>query len=890
MVTSTDCLPGIDSLDALLRDNTVPHTAFRSTVNNANACLKQAFENGRPAAELVSQRVTFIDSLLARAWQHFVPAHDDIALVAVGGYGRKELHPGSDIDLAILVTKQSEAQHKEAIAAFLTFLWDIGLEVGHSVRTLDECLHEASRDITVATNLMESHLLCGSDELYTRMLKLTGPGNIWNSRDFFAAKWKEQKQRHHKYHDTSYNLEPNIKEGPGGMRDIHMIGWVAKRHFGANTLHDLVAHGFLSEQEYEALMSCQDFLWKIRMGLHTIAGRREDRLLFDYQRTLAKQFGYTDSEHQLAVEIFMKKYYRTVMELNRLNEMLLQLFQEAILYADETTLPAPINNRFQSIKGFVEVVNNNVFKRYPFALLEIFLILEQYPELKGVRASTIRLIREHRHLVDDSFRKDIRCRSLFMEIMRQPKGITHELRRMNRYGVLAAYIPMFEHITGQMQHDLFHVYTVDEHSLFVLRNVRRLTVPEFSHELPVCSNLIKHIPKLEILYLAALFHDIAKGRGGDHSELGAIDALNFCLHHGMSSYDANYVAWLVRHHLVMSVTTQREDISDPEVIKTFAAKVENKTRLDYLYLLTVSDIRGTNPSLWNSWKDALLMELYSSTRAALEHGLDKPVEHQEYIDATRKLATEHLIEHGLRQADIDKVWQHLGKDYFMIYSADEITWHTRTILEIDTTAQQACTAIRSESEHGGTQIFCYQPVNPLLFAVITQALDRLGLNIVDARIMTSANEYTFDTFVVLEEDGTTITDPRRLQEIKQRIDGVLAHPHIEEGSGNRHMPRQLRHFQIPTNVAFSSDIRMQRTHMDIVTSDRPGLLGTIARALLDCGVNIRNARIATFGERVEDSFVLVGDDDQPVHDTATLKCLEKRIIELLDGLAPPNAA
>lgn len=473
-------------------------TLFKETLKNATDVLKQRFKAGRSATELVHARSNVVDTLLIKAWLEYFPEDaNDIALLAVGGYGRGELHPASDVDVQILL-KNDEEHHNDALGQFITFLWDIGLEIGHSVRTLDECVSEATADITVATNLQEGRLLFGPEELFDQQREHCAPDKIWPSKDFFQAKLDEQVTRHEKYDDTAYNLEPNIKESPGGLRDIQMIGWVAKRHFNVDTLKGLIKEEFLTEKEFQALHEGQAFLWKIRFGLHVISGRREDRLLFDHQRELAKQFGYKDDLHHLAVEYFMKQYYRTVMELSRLNEMLLQLFKEEILLANDSSEPVKINSRFQSRKGFIEVTHENIFKRYPFALLEIFLILEQHPELKGVRANTIRLIRDHRYLINEQFRDDLRCKSLFMEIMRQTEGVTHELRRMNLYGVLAAYLPVFENIVGQMQHDLYHIYTVDEHTLTLIRNLRRYTVPEFYHEFPLCSSIMNNVPNKKL--------------------------------------------------------------------------------------------------------------------------------------------------------------------------------------------------------------------------------------------------------------------------------------------------------------------------------------------------------------------------------------------------------
>lgn len=548
------------------------------------------------------------------------------------------------------------------------------------MRTLDECVSEATADITVATNLQEGRLLFGPEELFDQQREHCAPDKIWPSKDFFQAKLDEQVTRHEKYDDTAYNLEPNIKESPGGLRDIQMIGWVAKRHFNVDTLKGLIKEEFLTEKEFQALHEGQAFLWKIRFGLHVISGRREDRLLFDHQRELAKQFGYKDDLHHLAVEYFMKQYYRTVMELSRLNEMLLQLFKEEILLANDSSEPVKINSRFQSRKGFIEVTHENIFKRYPFALLEIFLILEQHPELKGVRANTIRLIRDHRYLINEQFRDDLRCKSLFMEIMRQTEGVTHELRRMNLYGVLAAYLPVFENIVGQMQHDLYHIYTVDEHTLTLIRNLRRYTVPEFYHEFPLCSSIMNNVPKQEIVLLAGLYHDIAKGRGGDHAELGAIDALAFCKHHGLSDFDSNLVAWLVRNHLIMSSTAQRKDITDPDVVHEFAQQMGDKMHLDYLFLLTVSDIRATSSSVWNSWKGTLLRELYSSTEAAFRRGLENPIIQSERRIDYQRQAREELIAKNISEESINTLWSTFGNEYFTRYSPREIVWHTKNIL------------------------------------------------------------------------------------------------------------------------------------------------------------------------------------------------------------------
>lgn len=873
-------------LDQELAESDRPMEVLRKALKQGDATLRRHFEQQAPAPELVYGRCWLIDQLLRRAWALFFdPQAGDIALIAVGGYGRAELLPGSDIDLLILLAEGAEAGHEDAIRAFLTNLWDMGVEVGHSVRTVADCVERGRQDITIATNLLEARHLTGSHDLFEQMREQTGPEYMWSGREFFDAKLKEQGARHHKYHDTAYNLEPNIKENPGGLRDIQMIGWIAKRHYGVLTLHGLVEHGFLTEHEYETLVEGQSFLWRIRFALHTLAHRREDRLLFDHQRNMAKQLGYSaEDSPNLSVELFMKDYYRTVFELNRLNEMLLQLFKEQILYADDSAEPVRINRRFQARKGFIEVTHPNVFRRYPFALLEIFLVLAQHQNLKGVRASTIRLIRDHRHLIDDDFRNDLRTRALFMEIIRQPHGVTHELRRMNRYGILAAYLPVFGRIVGQMQYDLFHAFTVDEHTLFVVRNIRRLTVPEFAHELPFASELIKKIPKQELLILAALFHDIAKGRGGDHSELGADEARAFCQHHGLSRYDSELVAWLVQNHLLMSTTAQRRDISDPAVINEFAQAAGSRMRLNYLYLLTIADIRATNQELWNSWKAALLSELFNVTSQALRRGLENPLDQAELIAVTRHRARDRLVEDGFDQDELDPLWDNFTEEYFLRHSPDEIVWQTHVILDRDN-PRDPLIALRPSPERGGTEIFVYMPTDPGLFERITAMLDQMGLDVMDARILTSEDHYALDSYVVLDEQGHTIQDEDRIHQIQDTLIRGMGKPRGEATRVTRRPPRQFKHFDIKTRIEFKNDEPNQRTLMELITGDRPGLLSAVARAFMECGVNIRNARIATFGARAEDVFYITDLEHHPIRDQAMLECLRQHIIDELEHQA-----
>ncbi|MFQ5469581.1 MAG: [protein-PII] uridylyltransferase [Gammaproteobacteria bacterium] len=861
---------------------------FSQALKQANQILTERFNANEDILSLVHQRGWFVDQVLVNTWRRYIKGKTEgIALIAVGGYGRGELHPGSDIDLLILLNDKDQNEYHQHIETFLMFLWDIGLEVGHSVRTLSQCVEISRQDITVATNLMEARLLEGDNALFLSMREKTGPDHLWSGKDFFEAKWNEQIDRHEKYGDSAYNLEPNVKEGPGGLRDIQMIGWVAKRHFGTDSLHGLIDHSFLTESEYSTLIEGQEFLWRVRFALHIQAKRREDRLLFDFQQDIAERLGYINENSRLAVEHFMKDYYRTITEISRLNEMLLQLFQEELLYSDHPVELKPINKRFRARNDFIEITDNNVFRKYPFALLEIFLLLQQHPELKGVRASTIRLIRNHRHHINEKFRNDFRCISLFLEIFRQPQGLTHELRRMNRYGILAAYLPAFEQIVGQMQYDLFHVYTVDEHTITVIRNLRRFTVPEFMDEFPLCSELVQRIPKQEILHFAALFHDIAKGRGGNHSELGAEDALIFCHHHGLSQYDSHFISWLVKNHLLMSMTAQKQDISDPGVISTFASVVRDQIHLDCLYLLTVADMRATNPKLWNNWKDSLLIELYESTKRALRRGLENPIDKHELINETRNqaykiLETDHPENKALSKTNIDSFWKNIDDSYFLRHSADEIAWHIYAIKSIKDN-KLPLVLIREETERGGTEIFIYTHDKEYLFATAVLVLDQLNLNIQDARIITTKEGFTLDTFFVLDTSGRVISDPLRIQEIQSTLTRAISSEQLNISRVNRRQTRRVKHFPMKTDVSFSVDEDSEHTVMEINTCDRPGLLANIGRALIECDVRIQNAKIATLGARVEDIFYITGKDYQNITNESVLEKLRGAIIRHLDS-------
>ena len=858
---SWDYLP---ALKAALGSHRHDVATFRAALTEGDAKLQQRFLDDEPVECLVRDRARLVDLLLQTAWQTHVGEHvREIALIAVGGYGRGELNLCSDIDILILLPKSESASWQSHLEQFLTFMWDIGLEVGHSVRTIDDCQRESAADVSVATTLIESRLLSGPESLFDAMRRALGPERVWPTKDFFEAKVAEQTARHHRYYDTAYNLEPNVKSSPGGLRDIQTIGWVAKRYFGAESLDELVDHGFLTKGELRKLKTAQAYLWKIRFALHVLTKRREDRLLFDHQIKLAKMFGYEDATYTLAVEQFMQRYYRTAMDVSLLNEMLLQLFREAILF-DASSEPLPVNPRFQIRNDYLEITNDEVFDRYPSALLEIFVVLEQNPQVRGVRASTIRQLTRHLWLIDEEFRQHPRNHRLFSEILRAPVGVTHELRRMNLYGVLGRYIPAFGRIVGRMQYDLFHAYTVDAHTLFVVSNLRRLAMPKYDHELPELSRIMQSLPKQEIAYLAALFHDIAKGRGGDHSDLGAVDAEAFCLEQGLSRYDARLVAWLVRNHLVLSVTAQKKDISDPKVIYDFAKHVGDRNHLDYLYVLTVADVRGTNPKLWNNWKASLFAEFYERTKQALRRGLESPIDREELIAEIQAQAREMIAMTTLTAPKQQAVWRRFTDDYFLRHTPEEITWHTQMLADRDLADRTSLVSVEERSGRGGTGITTYTPQTQHSFARTTALLDQLGLNIVDARITPTADGFSVDVYHVLEDTGAEITDQLRLRDIQQQLTRALAKPDDASLTVTRRAPRQVRMFSTPTQITFSEDPVNQRTIVEIIAGDRPGLLSQIANIFMSEKVYIFTSKIVTVGERAEDVFYVTDPNYRPL--------------------------
>jgi len=833
-------------MSAVLR----PADALREQVAAGREALRRSyFEKPEPRA-LLQRHAQLIDRTVKALWAEVEP-DGAAALVATGGYGRGELYPYSDIDLLVLLPAEPGPGERERLERLIGLFWDVGLEVGHSVRTVASCLENAAADITIQTTLLEGRFLTGSRSLFRGLQ--AGLEEQLDPVAFFKAKKLEQEQRHAKHQDSPYSLEPNLKEAPGGLRDLQTIQWVARAAGLGRTWGDLVTHGLLERHEARQLARTEAAFQDMRIRLHYLAGRREDRVVFDFQNALAAQFGDVDTPDRRASEAMMQRYYRAAKTVTQLNAILLQNLQARLMPRRDLAI-RPLNERFQMRGELLEAVEEDLFEREPSAILESFLLMMQHPELRNMSARTLRALWRARRRIDARFRRDPTARLLFLQILQQPRGIVHEFRRMNQYGILGRYLPEFGSIVGQMQHDLFHVYTVDQHILMVLRNVRRFGMPEFAHEYPLCSELMSGFERRWLLYVAALYHDIAKGRGGDHSELGAVEVRNFSKKHGLSAEDTELVVFLVENHLSMSAVAQKQDVHDPEVVRAFARRVGSERKLIALYLLTVADVRGTSPKVWNAWKAKLLEDLYHATRRVLS---GQPLARDAAIAEKQAEALRLLRLYDLSEHAQDKLWAQLDTPYFLRHDPQEIAWQTRT-LHYRVDAGKPVVKARLAPFGEGLQVMIYTKDREALFARICGYFERAGFNIVEAKVHTTRHGYALDTFLVLGQGS----DAHYRDQI-ERIEGELAaevdsQTPLGPPLGGR-LSRRVRHFPISPVVDIRPDERGSYQVLTLVASDRPGLLYSVARTLARYQINLQTARINTLGDRAEDVFLISGE-------------------------------
>ena len=855
---------------------------LREAFRLGKSALLQSFAEARasaPAAtRLVRALARHVDHTLATLWRHCaVP--ETATLVAVGGYGRGELFPHSDVDVLVLLPDAVEAADAAgpAVERFVTACWDVGLEIGSSVRSVAGCLAEAGRDVTVQTALLEARAVCGRRALFEQLRGACV--QAMDARAFLRAKTLEMRQRHVKYEGTPYALEPNCKESPGGLRDLQVVIWIARAAGLGRTWAELASRGLITPFEVSQLRKHEGTLRLIRARLHLAAGRREDRLVFDLQTAVAESFGLRPTRALRVSELLMHRYYWAAKAVTQLNQILVLNIEERIMGSEAAPM-RPVNALFLDRAGMLEVCRDDLYTDNPRAILETFLVFAQTPGLQGLSSRTLRALYNARNAMGRGFRSDPANRELFMDILRQPRGITHAFRLMNQTSVLGRYLWAFRRIVGRMQHDLFHVYTVDQHILMVLRNVRRFFIPEHAHEYPFCSQLAAQWDAPWLLYVAALFHDLAKGRGGDHSELGAAEARRFCRDHGVAQDDARLIEFLVRRHLTMSRIAQKEDLSDPEVITAFAGMVGNERRLTALYLLTVADIRGTGPKVWNAWKGKLLEDLYRLTLRAL--GGARPHVEAE-IEARKQEARQNLALHSALPGTEEPLWKTLEVSYFARHDAADIAWHARSLWRHVQTREPVVRA-RPSSVGEGLQVLVYSPDRPDLFARICGYFDTRGFSIQDAKVHTTRAGYALDTFQVVSarlagegpaayRDLISLVETQAAQALAS--DGPLPEP------GRGRVSRRVKSFPVTPRVSLTPDERAQRWLLTVTASDRSGLLYAVARVLARHRINLQLAKVTTLGERVEDTFLVDGPALQQSRVQIQLES------EVLDAVAPP---
>ena len=816
-------------------------------ISERNALKERFFEVGA-AAQLLRRLSLLADRCLRDVWRR-CEMPSSLALVAVGGYGRGQLFPHSDVDILIVLPDVATEDPRHKLEKLVGVLWDIGLEVGHSVRTIDECIELAQQDITIQTTLLESRLIAGDRSLFRSFVRRTAAE--LDSGLFYQAKVLEQQQRHARYEQSS--LEPNVKESRGGLRDLQNVLWISRASDVGAAWSQLAHRGIISRQEEREIKRHEHFLQTLRIRLHYLAARREDRLLFDYQSALAAQFGFEDAGPRLASEQLMQRYYRAANAVAQITTIVLQNLGARVLPAADSVL-RPINERFGMRGALLEARDEQLYEHDPHAIFETFVLLQQYREAKDIAAPTLRALWRARRMIGTAFRREPVNREIFMRILRSPSHVLRMLKRMHEYGILGRYIPAFGRIIGQMQHDLYHVHTVDEHILKVVRNLRRFAVVELAHEFPLCSRLMSDFPRPEVLYIAGLFHDIAKGRGGDHSMLGKIDALRFCMTHGVSREDSELVAWLVEQHLMMSATAQKQDLSDLDVIRAFAERVSDERRLVALYLLTVADIRGTSPRVWNAWKAKLLEDLFLATQRLLsgDHMALQSSEESRRAEAETKLRLYAVPENAHQ-----KLWSELDTSYFLRHDAAEIAWHAR-LLYYRVQSRKPVVKARLSPAGEGLQVMVYVPDQKELFARICSFFERINYDVFEAKIYTTRHGYALDTFHVQDPDNREPHYRDLMSYIEYELAERLEHQTPLPALTRPRLNRQLRHFPISPEVSIQPDEKGTYQVLSIIAGDRPGLLSRIARVFIAYDINLHTARINTLGARAEDTFLITG--------------------------------
>ncbi|MCW0400064.1 Bifunctional uridylyltransferase/uridylyl-removing enzyme [Xanthomonas sacchari] len=850
--------------------------AVRQLLAQTDARLSKRFDQGDDIDRLLALRARALDQLIRHAWSRCVPREAGLALFAVGGYGRGELFPRSDIDL--LVFGDLDPACEPALARLFPLLWDAGVPVSHAVRSAAQCT-AACADQTVLTALIEARPLQADAAAKAALAAAIAPQRVWPPREFFMAKREELQARHQRFGDTADNLEPDIKDGPGGLRDLHTLGWMALRAFGVRDLEPLIGLGHVGGDEAAALRRERRELARLRYGLHLVANRPEERLRFDYQKTLAQRLGFSDDVESLGVEKMMQRFYRSAAIVRRLSDRLLQRFEEQF---DGEAQPQPLDGGFSLRRGYLAADDERWPQADPVQVFALFATWAAHGEIRGLHSLTARALAEALPHLPAYASASPTARERFLVLLRGPRAV-QTLTRMARLGVLGQWIPAFAQVSGRMQFDLFHVYTVDQHTLMVLKNMAVFANARADERFSIAHEVWPRLRKPELLLLAGLFHDIAKGRGGDHSELGAVDARAFCAAHALSAADTDLVAWLVEQHLRMSVTAQKQDIADPEVIHRFASLVGDRERLDYLYLLTCADIAGTSPKLWNAWKDRLLADLYFAARRALREGLEHPLPVAERLQEAREAARALMHIQGHDDAIIDRQFAGMPDESFLRFRPEQLAWQATSLMEVELGG--TLVKVRPVTpDDAALEVFVYSPDRDGLFAAIVMTLDRLGYGIHRARVLDAPHGAIFDTFEVMPADAFASGDIAQLQAgLREALAGDLARLR----PARRVVPRQLRHFRFAPRIEFRESLDGRLTRLSLVAPDRPGLLSDVAQVLRRQHLRVHDARIATFGERAEDLFHITDEHNLPLPDAAR-QALQAALQACLDPDTPPG--
>jgi len=824
----------------------------------------QCFKENCSINKIVALRARYIDELLSSLWDKLkLNACEDLALIAVGGYGRGTLHPQSDIDLLILSPNSFSKATEEKISALLLLLWDLKLIIGHSVRTLNDCKEQGKADISIATSMIEARKIQGSANTFHQLEILVQDEDFWSSAAFFIAKKEEQLARHHSCRGDGYSLEPDLKNSPGGLRDIQTISWISQRHFKAKSLLELTRYGYITQSEYNEIADCQALLWSVRFALHTITNRPDNRLLFDFQGDVAKLLAYEGNRNQV-IEQMMKPFYQTIHRVKELNEMLLQFFDEAILSGNgdtaNTLSTQSIDEHFNLRGSMIVLKKSGLFKRKPTMILQLFLHIAMNDKIKGIYSTTLRELRNARRTLTLWLQDLPECREIFMKIIHSANGMGLCFSLMHKYGILAAYIPQWSHIVGQMQFDLFHAYTVDEHSYKLINFIHNF--PKNKQSSPLAYKLSQKLNRPGVIFLAAIFHDIAKGRNGDHSKLGADDARGFCKLHHINDADTELVSWLVEKHLIMSTTAQQRDISDQEVLHRFAEIIQNEQRLNFLYCLTVADICSTNEGAWNNWKGTLLRELYHSTKKLLHRGIKNDPNLRLRVKRRKSKILRLLQEMGFNDIQQSLLWYNFRINYFLRYNSEQIVWHIKHILT-EHEKTKPLVLISDKNAREATQIFIYYQDMPALFCVVATEISNKKLSVYDAKVLSSRDNYSLTTFTVLEQDGNQV-EPDKYSHLKVAIEKALVDPQSVNILYHR-LPRVKRQFKFPPEVTYLPT-KHNNTLLKVIAFDTPGILANIGQIFNENNLMLNIAKITTIGERAEDLFIISTQDGEGLNE------------------------